>query len=164
MGGPGSGNRVRWGAKASTEACQRLDLSSLHQGGWLRPGSCGTARWRRGERVTSSIGWTVDGEAGTATVLELRYAVGGEVIRYAVPIAWTACRFGGRRPWFVCPGAGTAGPAGAPQSSGKERLHPHLPLAHGLDVRFRRVVGAHPLHVLLAEAPSGAPAPLRRGA
>ena len=106
MGGPGSGNRYRWGAKASTDACQRLDLSSLHQGGWLRPGSCGTIRWWRGERLTSSIGWVVDGRAGIATALELRYAVGSEEIRYRVPIAWTACHFGGRRPWFVCPGAG----------------------------------------------------------
>ena len=106
MGGPGSGNRYRWGAKASTDACQRLDLSSLHQGGWLRPGSCGTIRWWRGERLTSSIGWVVDGRAGIATALELRYAVGSEEIRYRVPIAWTACHLGGRRPWFVCPGAG----------------------------------------------------------
>ncbi|HEX2108928.1 MAG TPA: hypothetical protein VHF70_06600 [Rubrobacteraceae bacterium] len=23
-----------------------------------------------------------------------------------VPLSWTACTFGGERPWFVCPGAG----------------------------------------------------------
>jgi hypothetical protein len=23
-----------------------------------------------------------------------------------VPLSWTACNFGGERPWFVCPGAG----------------------------------------------------------
>jgi hypothetical protein len=23
-----------------------------------------------------------------------------------VPLTWTACNFGGERPWFVCPGAG----------------------------------------------------------
>ncbi len=106
MGGTGSGNRYRWGAKASTDACDRFDLSSLSRRGWLRPGSSGTARWWRGERETSSIGWAVDGEAGTATDLELRYAVEGEEVGYRVPIAWTPCHFGGQRPWFVCPGAG----------------------------------------------------------
>lgn len=106
MGGPGSGNRCRWGAKASTDACQRFDVASLHRGGWLQPGRAGTTRWWRGERETSSVGWAVEGEAGVATALDLRYAVGGEEVSYRVPIAWTACRYGGQRPWFVCPGTG----------------------------------------------------------
>jgi hypothetical protein len=25
-------------------------------------------------------------------------------VAYRVPLAWTACNFGGARPWFVCPG------------------------------------------------------------
>ena len=106
MGGPGSGNRYRWGAKTSTDACDRLDLASIAREGWLRPGGSGTVRWWRGERETSSIGWAVDGEAGIATALELHYAVDGEEVRYRVPIAWTPCHFGGQRPWFVCPGEG----------------------------------------------------------
>ena len=96
MGGPGSGNRDRWGAKPSTAACNRFDLASLHRGGWLHPGAVGTTTWSRGGTETSSIGWAVLGEEGAAA-LELRYAVGGEAIRYAVPLAWTPCRFGGRR-------------------------------------------------------------------
>jgi hypothetical protein len=106
MGGPGSVSVDRWGAKLSTAACDRLDLGSLYRGGGLRPGAVGTVTWSRGERVTSSIGWAALGEEGIATALELRYAVGGEVIRYAVPLEWTACRFGGWRPWFACPGEG----------------------------------------------------------
>ncbi len=46
------------------------------------------------------------GEDGAATAVELRYAAGGEEVRTRVALAWTACYFGGRRPWFVCPGAG----------------------------------------------------------
>ena len=106
MGGPGSGNRYRWGAKTSTEACHRFDLSGLARGGWLRPGGSGTTRWWRGEQETSSIGWTVRGSGQTATALELSYAIGGEEIRYRVPLTWTPCRFGGQRPWFICPGDG----------------------------------------------------------
>ena len=107
MGGPGSGNHeARWDAKPSTASCNRFDLASLHRGGWLRPGATGTTIWSRGERATSAIGWTVAGENGIAAALELRYAVDGEAIAYRVPLTWTPCRFGGRRPWFVCPGAG----------------------------------------------------------
>ena len=106
MGGPGSGNRYRWGAKTSTEACHRFDLAGLARGGWLRPGSSGTTRWLRGERETAAIGWAARGTGSAATALELSYAVRGEEIRYRVPIAWTPCRFGGDRPWFACPGDG----------------------------------------------------------
>lgn len=56
--------------------------------------------------MTSSIGWVVEGGDGTATAVELRYAVGGEKICSRVALAWTACHFGGQRPWFVCPGTG----------------------------------------------------------
>lgn len=106
MGGPGSGNRYRWGTKTSTEACHRFDLAGLARRGWLRPGSGGTTRWWRGEQEVSAIGWSVRGTGQTATALELSYAIGGEGIRYRVPLAWTPCHFGGQRPWFVCPGAG----------------------------------------------------------
>jgi hypothetical protein len=27
-------------------------------------------------------------------------------VREPVPLSWTACNFGGERPWFICPGAG----------------------------------------------------------
>ncbi|MBD0274847.1 MAG: hypothetical protein ICV73_23345 [Acetobacteraceae bacterium] len=107
MGGPGSGNHeARWDAKPSTAAYNRFDLSSLYRSGGLRPGAVGTTTWSRGGTETSSIGWAVLAEGGTATALELDYAVGGEAVAYRVPLAWTPCRFGGRRPWFVCPGDG----------------------------------------------------------
>jgi hypothetical protein len=27
-------------------------------------------------------------------------------VKETVPLEWTACNFGGERPWFICPGAG----------------------------------------------------------
>jgi hypothetical protein len=37
-----------------------------------------------------------------------RSGLGGEWedVQEPVPLSWTACNFGGERPWFVCPGAG----------------------------------------------------------
>jgi hypothetical protein len=29
-----------------------------------------------------------------------------EDVREPIELAWTACNFGGERPWFICPGAG----------------------------------------------------------
>jgi len=27
-----------------------------------------------------------------------------EHVRYTIPVTWTPCHYGGRRPWFLCPG------------------------------------------------------------
>jgi hypothetical protein len=37
-----------------------------------------------------------------------RNSLGGEweEVRESVALSWTACNFGGERPWFICPGAG----------------------------------------------------------
>jgi hypothetical protein len=37
-----------------------------------------------------------------------RSGLGGEWedVQETVALSWTACNFGGKRPWFVCPGAG----------------------------------------------------------
>jgi hypothetical protein len=62
--------------------------------------------------------WTRDGEAGASlrvhvgndqVTLSYRHRSDGEEWndqRYFVRLTWTACNFGGRRPWFRCPKAG----------------------------------------------------------
>ena len=75
---------------------------------------CFTTTWHRysGE---SSIGVRVLGHAvagGEPTdytrALELSYSWGPEGrkedVRYGVALSWSACNFGGSRPWFICPG------------------------------------------------------------
>ena len=94
------------GGKATTEQGDRLDLTSFTRGGWLQPGMIGRTQWLAGETVHSAIGWRVRGDDGIATALELQYAIGDEPIRTIVPIVWTACQFGGARPWFRCPALG----------------------------------------------------------
>lgn len=106
MGGPGSGRRYRWDGRDTTDAYQRFNLSSLYREGWLFPGSSGVTRWTRGERQTASISWQVFGSAGSAEAIELAYTVGGDEVRYQVRLTWTPCNYGGKRPWFVCPGQG----------------------------------------------------------
>lgn len=103
MGGYGSGQR--WGAtKPVIEAHRRIDVNWLNRNGYLRDGSIGTLQWMRdGERVASV------GIKGGRQAVELTYRArdaGGEWedIEYSVPIVWSVCRFGGERPYFICPG------------------------------------------------------------
>lgn len=104
MGGPGSGNWYRWNSRDTTDGYQRLDIRDIHRERLLVSGSSGTSRWWRGERQTGSISWWTRSDDELVTALTLAYTVAGESLWYQVPVAWTPCNYGGRRPWFRCPG------------------------------------------------------------
>ena len=80
------------------------DIDRLNRAGCLRPGYRGGWKWtRNGEQVASLRFWR--GPNG----LVLSYRVrdhGGEWqdVEQPTPIVWMPCRFGGGRPYFVCPG------------------------------------------------------------
>src|SRR5829696_5569154 len=48
-----------------------------------------------------------------------------EDVQEPMPLAWTACNFGGERPWFVCPGAGCGRRAAVLYGPGKYFLCRH---------------------------------------
>ena len=55
MGGPGSGNRWRYGAKSTTEDYRTLDVRRWAREGILRPGYCASWKWTRNGQVVASI-------------------------------------------------------------------------------------------------------------
>jgi hypothetical protein len=68
-------------------------------------------RWSRADRETGSIRGAVEGNGRPERViLTYRHRRGPgderEDVQEPVPLTWTACNFGGERPWFVCPGSG----------------------------------------------------------
>jgi hypothetical protein len=67
-------------------------------------------RWPRAGRETGSIRGAVEGSDRPKRLLLLyrhRSGPGGEWedVHEPVSLDWTACNFGGERPWFICPGA-----------------------------------------------------------
>jgi hypothetical protein len=111
LGGPGSGSWYRFDKKTTTGECHSLDVRYLHREGLLTPGRWFSLRWSRAGRQTGSIRGAVEGNVRPERVILLyrhRNGPGREWqdVRESVPLAWTACNFGGERPWFVCPGAG----------------------------------------------------------
>ncbi len=110
MGGRGSGNWYRWGTKDTTGEHRRIDVRQWAREGWLVPGSF-VSTWQRDGKVTGSILVVVPAGANPPAEVVLIYAASsrGEPardVRERVPLAWTPCHYGGRRPWFVCPGLG----------------------------------------------------------
>jgi hypothetical protein len=89
--------------RATCESCKSIDVRRWHREGRLRAAQ--QFLWT----------WTWDGEpSGTISArtewdaVVLNYRAGSllstrlKQIEQRVPITWTNCHFGGRRPWFVC--------------------------------------------------------------
>jgi hypothetical protein len=99
MGGPGSGQWYRWNTKSTVEGYRSLDVRQWHREGLLRPMLRCVVAWRNQEgKETASLGVTTVQDG-----VELSYRYNGDPQRYRVPLTWTPCPYGGRRPWFVCP-------------------------------------------------------------
>jgi hypothetical protein len=102
---PRGGHRYgagRPGWKAKAEQSFPLDVRRMHQTGVLREGYAGGWRWSNSDDETlGRISFRAE-----ANGLTLSYAVDGVSCRQFVPVAHTACHFGGTRPWFRCPVGG----------------------------------------------------------
>jgi hypothetical protein len=83
-----------------------LDVNQLSEKGCLKPGCTSVCRWINGNEVFS-----IKLSAGSERLhLHYKVRVGeGEWEHMAeiVPIVYLPCRFGGSRPFFICPGDGT---------------------------------------------------------
>jgi hypothetical protein len=100
MGGRGSGNRQRFDSKTLAEDCLKIDIRHLSKEGCLKPGQR-YLKWQNG----CSIAIKTERDA-----FVLQYAVTHdtqlETVDIKIPLSWTSCTYGGKRPWFICPGEG----------------------------------------------------------
>ena len=103
MGGLGSG-RPSGSGRAKAESCRSLDVNHLHREGCLRPGWIGGRQWSRDGKEVASMSLRAE-----CNRLDLTYRIrigGGdwEDVAETVRIVRVVCRYGGARPFFVCPG------------------------------------------------------------
>lgn len=100
------GNRYGAGRPGWRRKCEYslpLDVRRLHRKRLLTPGASFGWHWSQdGERIADI------GIITTANAIRLSYSWaprGGErrQMAYDVPIERTSCRYGGSRPWFLCP-------------------------------------------------------------
>jgi len=105
LDGVGSGNWYRLDKKTTTAECCSLDVRRFHREGLLKPGHWFSWSWWRAEQQVASIGVFVYQDR---VVLSYRHRSGPsgerEDVEEQVALEWTACNFGGERPWFICPG------------------------------------------------------------
>lgn len=103
VGGFGSGRHSKFG-RATVESCRSIDVNRLNRTGCLAAGWSGGWQWTvDGEKVASINLSTLD------DCLQLTYRVrvaGGdwEDVTETARVVRVSCRFGGSRPYFICPG------------------------------------------------------------
>jgi hypothetical protein len=90
-------------ARGTCEGRQSLDIRQLHRKDLLRPGLWLPWSWTRNNKLAGTI--TIETEHDALVVI-YRFCRFGSTewrdVRQRVPITWTECHLGGRRPWFRC--------------------------------------------------------------
>ena len=111
MGGFGSGGHNARG-HGTVEGSRSLDVNKLNKAGALSRGYRGGWRWSYDDGTEATIGLRMnDDRLG----LFYRYRVNDgawQDVNQPVPISWSPCRYGGRRPYFTCPGVVNGVPCG----------------------------------------------------
>jgi hypothetical protein len=104
MGGCGSG-RWKVGGRKTVESYWVLDVDQLREKGCLRPGWSSTCQWTDGNEV-ASINLLAEADRLSLSYT-LRVGDGKwEDMTETITIVHLPCRFGGSRPYFICPGPG----------------------------------------------------------
>ncbi len=103
MGGFGSGRQSNYWRR-KVEECNEVDVNLLNRKGCLIPGEQGKVSWFRNEKQDGSIEyWTSEDQI----TFDYRYRANGgdwQSVSEIVSLFRAPCRFGGTRPYFLCPG------------------------------------------------------------
>jgi hypothetical protein len=89
--------------RATCESCISIDVRHWHRRGRLCAGQYFSWAWSRDGEPVGNINVRTESDA---VILIYRSRNWGDAewrsVNQRVPITWTTCHLGGRRPWFVC--------------------------------------------------------------
>jgi len=94
----------RWagGGRTTCESCKSIDVRSWHRAGRLSEGQSFLCSWSCNGEPSGKISVRTEQERVVLSYKCHRYGSDWKSIEQRIPIVWTACRYGGRRPWFEC--------------------------------------------------------------
>ena len=93
----------RYGGRLTCENCKSIDVRRWHREGRLSTGQYFSCSWSFGGEPSGSITVRTGPNAVFLTYRVRSYEdTQWKSIEQRVPITWTECHLGGRRPWFVC--------------------------------------------------------------
>jgi hypothetical protein len=91
-----------WKGGGTVEGAQSLNVTKLARAGLLAGLRLSSWEWTRAGETTASIQIAGGRDAVTLSYCSRASGEDWQSVTQRVPIWWTACRFGGERPWFVC--------------------------------------------------------------
>ena len=95
--------RPAFGSRTTCESCNSVDVRRRHREGRLRAGQSFSCSWTYGGEPSGTIHVRAEYDAVLLIYRARSWgATEWKSIEQRVPITWTACHLGGRRPWFVC--------------------------------------------------------------
>jgi hypothetical protein len=103
MGGFGSG-RLSGTGRDTVESCYSIDVNRLHNKGSLRAGSESVGSWIQDGEIVASINLRAEADWLHLCYRALIGVAQWEEVAETVRIERVPCRFGGSRPYFICPG------------------------------------------------------------
>jgi hypothetical protein len=94
--------RPAYGGRTTCESCRSIDVRRWHREDRLRAGQSFSCSWTRRGQPSGSISVRTESDGVVLIYRPHSRVVESKLIEQRVPIVWTSCHFGGRRPWFVC--------------------------------------------------------------
>ena len=97
--------RRPYGARTACESCKSIDVRQWHREGRLPADQSFSCSWTCGGEPSGGVDVRTERDAVILMYWsQSRKATEWKSVEQRVPITWTACHLGGRRPWFICPG------------------------------------------------------------
>jgi hypothetical protein len=94
--------RFAGGGKTTVESCRCIDVLDWHRRGCLGSPRRFSWAWTRDGSRVASINVETERHRVILKYRSRRYGGDWASVKQQFPVAWTPCRFGGERPWFVC--------------------------------------------------------------
>jgi hypothetical protein len=89
--------------RATCESWKCLDVRQVHRRNLLWPGLQFSWDWTRDDEPSGSITILIEPDSVLLSYrIRLYDTTEWKDIRQRIPVTWTSCHFGGKRPWFIC--------------------------------------------------------------
>ena len=89
--------------RVTCKSCLFIDVRDWNRRGYLRAGQSFTWSWECAGKPIGSISVRTEADAAILTYRSQHpREVASRPVQQRVPIVWTMCHLGGRRPWFRC--------------------------------------------------------------
>ena len=89
--------------RRTTSDLRALDVRRLQRDGLLTPGQSFGWSWTRNGKKLATIHLSVQFDSVILDYRQREYGGDWEEVNYPVRLDWTACHYGGRRAWWLCP-------------------------------------------------------------